>query len=91
MSTLAAYINEVLARPDVRRARRALRLVDNRLGRKQREHEAASAPFEQRPLERYAIKGSWVAAEVEPFLAPPRSSLNPAGFGSHYFDAEEEL
>ena len=41
--------------------------------------------------ERYAVRGTWTAEEVEPYLAAPRSSLNAATFGPNYFDIEKDL
>ena len=78
MSTpLAALIDEILARPEVIEARRKVELADA-LARQKRRQEAKDAPVVQRPLERFSVRGTWEAHEVEPFLASPRSSLNPA-------------
>ena len=82
MSTIAEQIAEVLARPDVRQAlqdaHRAEELENERTRRQRRERKAADAPFVQRALTHFNVKGTWTAEEVEPCLASPRSSLNPA-------------
>jgi hypothetical protein len=70
MSTLAAYITEILARPDVRDARRRARKTVRRSA-------TAPKPITRRALTHFAVKGSWRAEEIEPCLASPRSSLNP--------------
>jgi hypothetical protein len=77
-TTVADYIAEVMERPEVKQARRKVERDAARARERRRNREAAEAPFVQRPLEHFAVKGTWTAAEVEPFLAPPRSSLNPA-------------
>lgn len=67
---LASHIAEILKgvrrRPSVCEAARLRR----------ERHAERHVP--QQRLTHFAVKGTWEAHEVEPFLAPPRSSLNPA-------------
>jgi hypothetical protein len=73
--SVAAYIAEVLARPEVVEARRETRLVRRRV---RRVRKTPAAPVAPRPITHFNVKGTWTAEEVEPHLASPRSSLNPA-------------
>jgi len=75
-TALQQLVADILRRPDIKRAVKQQKRRDSK--RERTTLPAAEQPFVQRPLERYAVKGTWDAGDIEPFLAPPRSSLNPA-------------
>jgi hypothetical protein len=102
-TALQLLVREFLARPEIAVAReRAQREArhERRRGAADTHLEPNDAdaltPDEERALDSALTRlmsvrhGSWRAEDVEPYLAPPRSSLNPAGFGRNHFDIEEE-
>jgi hypothetical protein len=84
VTALAAYIAEVLARPDVREARLAASREAHRERQRQSlqytptEDDAHHGELPDGFTTYYAVRGPWRAEDLEPCLASPRSSLHPA-------------